>query len=252
MYRPRPLPAGFLDRPIAHRGLHQATAGLLENTRAAFEAAIARGFGIECDIQLTADGEAAVFHDFTLDRLTTASGRVDSQPLAALTAIPFRQGHHGIEPLSALLTLVAGRVPLVVEVKSRFNGDERLTRAAVAAIAGYPGPLVLKSFDPGVLIAARKAGATVPLGIVAMQSYEDPEAGLDEAGRHRLGNLLHLMESQPDFISWHQASIPCAAPFLCRAGLGLPVMSWTVRDAATAARIRPHVDQIVFEGFLPQ
>lgn len=252
MYTPRPLPAGCLDRPIAHRGLHQASAGIIENTRAAFEAAIAKGFGIECDIQLTSQSEAVVFHDFTLDRLTEGSGRVDAQPASALAAIPFKQGRHGIEPLSALLTLVAGRVPLVVEIKSRFNGDERLTRAAVAAIAGYQGPLVLKSFDPDVLIAARKAGAAVPLGIVAMQSYEDPEAGLDEAGRHRLANLLHLMESKPDFISWHQASIPCAAPFLCRKGLGLPVMSWTVRDEATATRIRPHVDQIVFEGFLPQ
>lgn len=251
MYTPRPLPPGFLDRPIAHRGLHEAASGRMENTRAAFAAAIAGGYGIECDIQLGGDGEAVVFHDFTLDRLTRATGRVDALPAAALAAIPFRQGSHGIETLSALLALVAGQVPLVVEIKSRFNGDDRLARAALAALAGYAGPVVLKSFDPGVLVALRKAGASWPLGIVATPSFEDPEAGLDEAGRFGLANLLHLPESQPDFVSWNQGAIPSAAPFLCRYGLGLPLMSWTVRDQANADRLRPHVDQIVFEGFLP-
>lgn len=251
MYQPRPLPAGFLDRPIAHRGFHDAGSGRMENTRAAFEAAIGRGYGIECDIQLSGDGEAVVFHDFTLDRLTVETGRIDARPAAALAAIPFREGDHGMETLGALLALVAGRVPLVVEVKSRFNGDDTLARAALAALRGYAGPFVLKSFDPGVLVALRKAGAQVPLGIVGMPSFEDPEAGLDEEGRFRLGNLLHLAESQPDFVSWHQAAIPAAAPFLSRYGLGLPLMSWTVRDQATADRLRPHVDQIVFEGFIP-
>lgn len=251
MYRPVALPPGFLARPIAHRGLHNAAAGIMENTRAAFEAAISGGFGIECDIQLSADGQAMVFHDFTLDRLTTETGRVDARTAAELAAIAFRQGQHGMEPLSALLALTAGRVPLVVEVKSRFNGDERLARAAVAAIAGYAGPLVLKSFDPAVLVALRQAGASVPLGIVAMQAYEDPQAALDEAARFRLGNLLHLSETKPDFLSWHQASIPSAPPYLCREGMGLPVMSWTVRDQQTADRIRPYIDQIVFESFLP-
>ncbi|WP_284177097.1 glycerophosphodiester phosphodiesterase family protein [Rhabdaerophilum sp. SD176] len=251
MYTPLPLPAGFLDRPIAHRGFHDAAAGRLENTRAAFVAAIEAGYGIECDIQLSADGEAVVFHDFTLDRLTVETGRVDARPAAALAAIPFRRGEHGIESLAALLALVAGKVPLVVEVKSRFNGDDTLARAALAVLQGYAGPAVLKSFDPGVLVALRKAGAQVPLGIVATSSYDDPEAGLDEAGKFRLANLLHLPESEPDFVSWNQAAIPSAAPFLSRFGLGLPLMSWTVRDQATADRLRPHVDQIVFEGFTP-
>lgn len=251
MYQPRLLPPGFLDRPIAHRGLHDVASGRVENTRAAFEAAIAQGYGIECDIQLSGDGEAMVFHDYTLDRLTVETGRVDARPAAALAAIPFRRGDHGIETLAALLALVAGKVPLVVEVKSRFNNDDTLARAALAALRGYAGPVVLKSFDPGVLVALREAGATMPLGIVATPSYDDPEAGLDEAGKFRLANLLHLPESRPDFVSWNQAAIPGAAPFLSRYGLGLPLMSWTVRDQATADRLRPHVDQIVFEGFLP-
>ncbi|MCZ8374595.1 MAG: glycerophosphodiester phosphodiesterase family protein [Beijerinckiaceae bacterium] len=251
MYTPQPLPAGFLDRPIAHRGFHDAAAGRLENTRGAFVAAIEAGYGIECDIQPSADGEAVVFHDFTLDRLTVETGRVDARPAAALAAIPFRRGDHGIESLAALLALVAGQVPLVIEIKSRFNGDDRLARAALAALRGYGGPVVLKSFDPGVLVALRKAGAKVPLGIVATPSYDDPEAGLDEAGKFRLANLLHLAESRPDFVSWDQRAIPSAAPFLSRYGLGLPLMSWTVRDQATADRLRPHIDQIVFEGFIP-
>ena len=223
----------------------------MENTRAAFEAAMAGGYGIECDVQLSADGQAMVFHDFSLDRLTHGTGRVDARPAAELAALPFRQGQHGIEPLASLLALVAGRVPLVVEIKSRFTADKRLAQAALAAAQGYAGPLVFKSFDPGMLIALREAGATVPLGIVAMEHYGDEEAEIDEAGRKALGNLLHLAESKPDFLSWHQAAIPSAVPVLCRQGMGMPVMSWTVRDQATATRIAPYVDQIVFEGFIP-
>jgi glycerophosphoryl diester phosphodiesterase len=251
MYTPRPLPPGFLARPIAHRGLHEATAGRMENTRPAFEAAIEKGFGIECDIQLSSDGQAVVFHDFTLDRLTGRSGRVDAFTVPELAAIPFLRGQHGIETLSALLDLVAGRVPLVVEVKSRFTGDETLAQAALAAIAGYSGPLVLKSFDPALVMALRKTGATVPVGIVATPFFADPEAVLDEVGRFHLANLLHLAESQPDFVSWNHAAIPSAVPFLCRFGMGLPLMGWTVRDRQTADRLRPHIDQIIFEGFIP-
>lgn len=251
-FAPRPLTPGLLARPIAHRGLHARDRGIVENTRAAFDAAVARSFGIECDIQASRDGEAMVFHDFTLDRLTEGTGRVDARDADALAAIPFKEGTSRMEPLAALLAEVAGRVPLVVEVKSRFDGDERITARIAALVKGYAGPLVLKSFDPAKVIALRAAGVKQPLGIVATADYEDHDGiTFSSAEKHALANLLHFGESRPDFLSWDHRYLPSAAPYLCRTALGLPVMSWTIRSREAAATVAPHVDQIVFEGFDP-
>ncbi|MCA0401204.1 MAG: glycerophosphodiester phosphodiesterase [Proteobacteria bacterium] len=249
---PLPLTPGFLARPIAHRGLHTRVRGIIENTRAAFDAAISGGFGIECDIQASRDGEAMVFHDFTLDRLTEGTGRVDGVDAGALGEIPFLQGTSRMEPLGALLAQVAGRVPLVVEVKSRFEGDGRIATRIAALVRDYAGPLVLKSFDPGKIIALREAGVKQPLGIVATADYADHDyESLSADEKHALANLLHINESKPDFLSWDHRYLPSAAPFLCRSQLGLPVMSWTIRSREAAAKVAPHVDQIVFEGFDP-
>lgn len=240
-------------RPIAHRGLHDRASGRIENAPAAFRAAIERGFGIECDLQLSGDGEAMVFHDFVLDRLTGASGRVDAQPASALREITLA-GSSGdrIPTFADLLALVAGRVPLVVEIKSRHDGDPALARRAAALAADYAGPLAFKSFDPGVVADLLACAPARPRGIVAMGAYEEKHfPGITPAQGHALANLLHFEVSRPDFLSWHCADLPSAAPFLCRTALGLPVMTWTVRDAAEARRVAAHADQIVFEGFDP-
>jgi glycerophosphoryl diester phosphodiesterase len=252
MTPPRPLPPGFLARPIAHRGLHARAAGRIENSASAFGAAVAAGYGIECDVQASRDGEAMVFHDFTLDRLTGETGPLDARDAAALATIPLAEGPDRIGTLAGLFDLVAGRVPLVVEVKSRFNGDTRLAGRIAALARAYAGPLVFKSFDPAQIMALKAAGIETPLGIVGMARYDYPDyAHLDEAARHALANLLHFTESRPDFLSWHHLALPSAGPYLCRSVLGRPVMGWTIRSPEEARRAAPHLDQIVFEGFLP-
>jgi len=248
-------------RPIAHRGLHEAKGktphgnpavrGLIENTRSAFEAAIIHGYGMECDVQMSRDGEAMVFHDFTLERLTEGTGRVDALPSHMLSALPFKQTADKMEPLAALLAQVAGRAPLCIEVKSWYDGDTRLATRVAEVVRDYAEPLVLKSFDPRMLLALREAGVTHPIGIVAMNAYDDvDDAALSPREKHALANLLHFGETKPDFLSWHHADLPIAAPYLCRAALGLPVMAWTIRSEADVARAAPHIDQIVFEGFV--
>lgn len=245
-WHPRALPTGFLARPIAHRGLHGE--GRIENTAAAFAAAIDADYGIECDVQASLENEAMVFHDFALDRLTVETGPVAARPAAELIAIPFRDGTSRMSTLEALFAQVAGRVPLVVEVKSAFDGQTPLAPRIAALAAGYAGPLAFKSFDPVQIIALREAGVRQPLGIVAMARLDD--AGLDEARALALGRLDHAELSRPDFLSWRAAELPAEVPARFRAS-GLPVMSWTVRDEQTARRIAPFVDQIVFEGFRP-
>ena len=251
-YSPRPLPAGFLARPIAHRGLHRIEEGIVENTRSAFLAAIEANFGIECDIQASADGEAMVFHDFLLDRLTETSGRTDSLPAAALRTLRFKAGADGMETLADLFTLTAGRVPLVVEIKSRFDGDGRIASRVAALARGYAGPLVFKSFDPAKMIALRDAGVLQPIGIVGESDYEHGEYEKLSADEKRaLAQLLHMESSRPDFISWNHKDLPSAGPYLCRTMLGLPVMSWTIRNQDAADKVAPHIDQLVFERFAP-
>lgn len=246
-YTPRPLPAGFLARPIAHRGLHDAGAGIIENTLPAFEAAIANGYGIECDTQPSLEAEPIVFHDPTLDRLTLEHGPVAARPAAALLGIRFRKGTAGMATLEQILGIIAGRVPLVVEVKSAFDGRTPQAARIAAIAAGYSGPLVFKSFDPDQIIALRAAGVTQPIGIVAMQNFDE----VDAARAAKFGALEHLERSKPDFISWRAADLPVPHVAALRVE-GLPVMGWTVRSAQAATLAAPHLDQIVFEGFRPR
>ncbi|MDU0341812.1 glycerophosphodiester phosphodiesterase family protein [Bosea rubneri] len=241
-------------RPIAHRGLHDLAGGVIENSISAAQAAIAGGFAIECDVQLSADEEALVFHDFTLERLTGETGRVDARKAAELSGIGLTGSGDKIPTLTSFLAAIGGRTPLVIEIKSRFDGDLRLAKRTAEIVAGYKDrPIVLKSFDPVVVAALRELAPGFARGIVAMSAYDayrdyDP---LSAAQKHALANLLHFGESQPDFVSWKVADLPTAAPFLCRKALGLPLMTWTVRTQEDRARAAEHADQMVFEGFRP-
>jgi glycerophosphoryl diester phosphodiesterase len=248
-------PAWLTTRPIAHRGLHDARNGVIENTRTAFVRAVEHGFAIECDVQWTNDGEAVVFHDDALNRLTRESGPVASRKAAELDAISIAGSRDGdtINSLSALLDQVAGRVPVIVEIKSRFDGDLRLTRRVAEVLHGRDIPVAVKSFDPRIVAALRMMLPDRPRGIVAMAQYEYPDyADVPADEKRAMANLLHYAETQPDFISWHIKDLPHAAPHLCRAALGLPVMTWTVRTPEDVIRAGQYADQIVFEGFVPE
>ena len=245
-------PAWLTARPIAHRGLHDAATGIVENTPAAASAAMAHGFAIECDVQLSRDGEAMVFHDFALDRLVQGQGDVASRDASALQALPFKAGTDRMVTLGDYLALIAGQVPLICEIKSRFDGNMRLASRTLAVVAAQGHPVALKSFDPAVIAHLRAAKARVPLGIVAEAHYCHPEwAGLSAALKLSLANLLHYDTTRPDFLSYHVNDLPHAVPFLCRKGLGMPVMSWTVRTAAQRQLAAQWADQMVFEGFAP-
>ncbi|WP_377848781.1 glycerophosphodiester phosphodiesterase family protein [Bosea sp. UC22_33] len=243
----------LVAKPIAHRGLHDLAAGVIENSPSAATAAIAGGFGIECDVQLTADGEAVVFHDFVLDRLTGEAGEVVARKAAELNSITLKGSSDRILTLSAFLDLIGGRVPLVIEIKSRFDGDLALTKRTVEVVAGYRGhPIVIKSFDPAIVSALRELAPEIPRGIVAMNAYDYGDYDKLSADRkHALANLLHFTESRPDFISWKVTDLDSAAPYLCRNALGLPLMSWTVRTPEERQRAAAMADQMVFEGFRP-
>jgi len=246
-------PGWLTARPIAHRGLHSKQSGLVENTPAAAAAAIAKDYAIECDIQRTKDGEAVVFHDFTLDRLMRAEGRVDAFRADELGQLTYKDCDQSIVSLPDFLARIGGRTPVIVEIKSRYDGDMRLANRGVAAVAAYAGPVCLKSFDPAVLIHLRGAGARCPLGLVAQARYDTGEewADLPQELRASFVDLRDFPLARPDFLSWNLSALPHAVPMLCRKGIGMPVITWTTRSWEALVRGRLWADQIIFEGFEP-
>lgn len=164
------MPDWLTARPVAHRGLHDAAKGVIENTASAFQAASAGQYAIECDVQISADGEAMVHHDDTLGRLTEGSGRLDQMPAAELKRVAFKATPDRIMTLGELCDLVAGRSTLLIELKSRFDGDNRLAVRTAQVLAGYAGPVAAMSFDPGQVAALKDLAPGLTRGLVAQKA----------------------------------------------------------------------------------
>ena len=241
----------LVARPIAHRGLHDRAAGRPENTIAAARAAIAGNYAIECDVQISADGEAMIFHDAALGRLAGVADPVASMRAADLRDLAVAGTAETIPTLPDFLAEIAGRTPLVVEIKSSYSGDLTLTRRVAEVLSAYTGPVAVKSFDPEVVAALRGlVPDAIPRGIVGETNQDDPAyAALTDSARRRLSDLLHIAETRPDFVSWRVDDLPCAATHLARVLGHLPVMAWTVRTEAQRRLAQAHADQMVFEGF---
>jgi glycerophosphoryl diester phosphodiesterase len=240
----------LIARPIAHRGLHDADSGRIENTMAAFRAAMAADYAIECDLQLTGDGEAMVFHDLTLDRLTAARGPVFSHTAAEFKAIQLKNSCEVIPTLAELLHEVKGRVPLFIELKSHWNGNSALLRRALENLKDYCGPFALMSFDPDLVEALRCRSPATPRGIVADRVADRSWRRLPLFRRLELRHFMHLERTLPHFIAFDAGGLPWPPVQKLRQA-GLPVVSWTVRSSAEASAVRRYCDQITFEDFLP-
>jgi glycerophosphoryl diester phosphodiesterase len=246
-------PDWLTARPVAHRGLHDRARGIIENMPSACAAAVAGNFAIEVDIQVTSDGEAMVHHDDELGRLTDGEGALKDKTAAQLKAVAFKETPERMMTLGDLCTLVAGRVPLVIEIKSHFDGDRRLVRRMAEVLAAYSGPVVGMSFDPDLVTALRETLPNLPRGIIAENSYEDAEwATLTPAQRADMMHLRHGFRTQPQFVAYWVNELPALAPWIARNLFGCPLLTWTVRTPEQRARARRHADQMIFEGFVPE
>jgi glycerophosphoryl diester phosphodiesterase len=237
-------------RPIAHRGLHDAAAGVIENTPSAFRAAIAVNYAIETDLQITADGEAMVHHDFALGRLTLGSRQLAAMTAAGLKDVPFTATSDRMITLAELCELVAGRVGLLVEIKSRFDGAPALVVRVAEVLARYKGPVAIQSFDPRVLVALREIAPRLARGIVAERHYRDTDELTDKQKRS-FSRLTHALASRPQFVAYQAADLPAFGPFVARYLFGRPLLAWTVRTGEQCARAQRLADQMIFEGFRP-
>ncbi|MGH6770295.1 MAG: glycerophosphodiester phosphodiesterase family protein [Xanthobacteraceae bacterium] len=239
-------------RPVAHRGLHDGAAGVIENTASAFTAAIAANYAIECDLQLAADGEAMVHHDDALERLTEGTGALASLTAAELKQIPLRATSDRMLTVGELCDLVAGRATLVIELKSQFDGDLRLAARAADVLSHYAGPAALMSFDPALIAALRALAPELPRGIVAERNYSHHEwKGLSARTKRALACFQHALKSRPQFIAYSVKDLPAPVPRLARHVFRLPVLTWTVRTDVDRARAARYADQMIFEGFRP-
>jgi glycerophosphoryl diester phosphodiesterase len=239
-------------RPIAHRGLHDAARGVIENTAAAVGAALAAGYAIEVDLQLSADGEAMVHHDAVLGRLTEGEGRLDQLNATELMRIPFRDTTERMLTLGELCELVGGRAALLLELKSRFDGDARLPARVAALLSGYSGPVAPMSFDPLQLQVLRRKAPRLPRGIVAAKYRPHPYWDqMPPWLRYGMGSLLPALTARPHFVAYAFDNLPALAPLVARHILCLPLLAWVVRTAAERQRAGGFADQIIFEGFRP-
>lgn len=227
-------------RPIAHRGYHDLRRGRPENTLAAFDAALEARYAIECDLHISADGVPIAFHDADLERLTGEPGPLRDRTAAELGDLRVAGTGEWIPTLDELLALVAGRVPLVMELKHVPNRDFGLAVEAVDRLKRYAGPAALMSFDPGLIAEVRAADPTLPRGLVATGNWQ---SGLD--------HFRAALNLGVDFISYRIDDLPTPMPILARRLLGTPLICWTVRTQRQVEKAKRWADQMTFEGFAP-
>lgn len=238
----------FLRLPVAHRALHDRAAGRVENSRAAIRAAIAAGYGIEIDLQLSSDGVPMVFHDDVLDRLTGQTGPVRARRAADLSAIPLTGGAEAIPTFVEVLEIVGGQVPLLVEIKDQTPFNGALERATAAALGSYDGPVAVMGFNPETVVLMADLAPHIPRGITTCDYAPADWPDLSEADCARLRGIPDYERAGASFIS-HQArdlGHPRVAELKAQ---GAAILCWTIRDAQAERAARSVADNVTFEGY---
>jgi len=244
------LPPAFLTRPLAHRALHGA--GMAENSIGAIKAAIAAGYGIELDIQPSSDGVAMVFHDYNMKRLTGVAGPIAQRSAIDLGKIALTGGGGTIPTLAQVLDVVAGQVPLLIEIKDQDGalGPDvgPLEQAVCAGLAGYSGAVALMSFNPHSIAACLAYAPDIPRGLTTCPYPADDWPTVPEATRAALRPIPDYDRTGACFIS-HQRDDLASPHVAALKARGVPVLCWTVRTAQQEAEARKVADNITFEGY---
>lgn len=248
------LPPEFLSHPLAHRALHDRAKGRPENSRAAIRAAVAAGYGIEIDLQLSADGVAMVFHDEDLNRLTEATGWVNQRSATDLGALRLRDAEDGIPTLTEVLALIAGAVPLLIEVKDQTlppgGTIGPLEQATATALQGYPGPVALMSFNPDSVAECARLAPHIPRGLTTgAYDYAD-YAPLPPALCDHLREIPDYDRVGASFLS-HEAADLARPRVAALKAQGARILCWTIKSPEAEAKARQYAENITFEGYLP-
>lgn len=248
------LPDAFLKSPIAHRALHDEGQGRAENNFAAIEAAIAGGFGIEIDIQHSKDGQAMVFHDYHLDRLTDATGPFAQFSSSDLGQVRFRSGEVGVPTLAAVLDHVAGRAPLLIEIKDQDGvmGPKvgPLEREVARLLQSYAGAVAVMSFNPHAVAIMAKAAPSVPRGLTTCGYPSQDWPLLKEETRAALREISDYDRVGASFVS-HQWTDLASQRIQDLKDVGAHILCWTIRSGREAADAARYAENITFEGYVP-
>ena len=249
------LSPAFWSRPFAHRGLHDVTDGRPENSLAAFDAALAGGYAIELDVQASADGEAMVFHDYEMMRLTGEDGRVDTRAASVLRATDLIGGG-AIPDLETVLNRIAGRAPVLIEIKDQTGAfgptGGALERRVCDLVSegGHDTNCAVMSFNPYSALAVHDYAPAIMRGLVSYDFEHPHDAHVDAAHRRALADMAMIEECAADFVSYGAGSLTTPAIMAVRKR-GIPVFTWTIKSEAAAQEAYTHCDQITFEGYRP-
>ena len=236
----------LFGRPFSHRGLHGPRRP--ENSMVAFEAAVQAGYAIELDVRVSADGQAVIFHDANLERMTESKGLVVDANAKALKNLNLGNSREGIPSLSDTLEMIAGRVPVIVEIKTCLDQVGLVEKAALPILHRYDGPFAVTAFDARTLAWFRKRQPELPRGHNVGTRYLSPY----KPWWRRLAweFLYDVDDAQPDFVVYDRRDLPNWATTRMRTS-GMPVLSYTIGDMVEMIRLAPHTDNVIFEGFVP-
>lgn len=247
-----PLSKAFLQVPLAHRAYHNRAEGRPENSRAAFRAAITAGYGIECDVQMSKDGQAMVFHDHLLDRLTSEKGNVSARTAQELTQIRLKDCDETIPTLAEMLDIVAGKVPLLIEIKDQDGAMGQnvgqLEETVADSLSTYAGTVAVMSFNPHSVAAFSKRMKNIPCGLTTSAFHPKLWPEIPEETRIYLRDIPDYDRVGASFIS-HEAGDLAHARVAELKAKGATILTWTIRTAKAEAEAREIADNITFEGY---
>ena len=237
----------FKTKMYAHRGLHNAERA--ENSMSAFKAAVEGGYGIELDVRLSKDGKLVVFHDDTLDRVVGREGKVIDFTAEELAKFSLNGTSDGVPLFSDVLTLVDGRVPLLVEIKED-PGNSAVSEATCHMLAEYSGDFIIESFNPLSLKTVKEKKPDFVRGILSHRYYEYEQ--YRKPLYFLLQSLLLNFLCRPAFIAYDHRHARSFALKLVRLLFDVPTLAWTVRSAEEEAAARKNgFDGIIFENYVP-
>ncbi len=241
-------PTWLTERPYAHRGLHGRGAGIPENSLAGFEAAIAGGYGIELDVQETFDGEPVVFHDYELSRLTGGKGPVADRRIAEMEQLTLTGSDQCVASLARVLEVVAGRTPILIEVKTRKLAVGRFEAAIARVVSAYSGPAALMSFNIRSVVWFKNNAPDVTRGLVATT--------MRYGGRDQPPSVAFLPLASSvrrcgaSFLAYDLRVLPTPETVDLRKR-GTPVLTWTVKQPEDREKAERVADAMIFEGWTP-
>ena len=246
------LPNAFLTTPLAHRGYHDFDTGCPENSIAAFVAAIDSGYGIELDVQFSGDGQAMVFHDYDLDRMTAEAGAAKLRTAADLGRVKLNNSDETIPTLAQVLKVIGGRTPVLVEIKDQDGAlgpnVGALEQATASVVAGYDGPVAVMSFNPNSVDAMAKHAPNVPRGLTTGSFKPENWRQVPKSVRQFLRDIPNAEQAKIGFISHQVTDLQRHMVREIRAR-GTPVLYWTVKSQADEDTARQFADNITFEGY---